>query len=179
MTGVVPKPPPMVTAWAIQLQMVAKGRPNACKSPCLMMTMSEDRPFVTTRKVSSPTQPGRGIRKIIDLYHDLPELLDKANRHVVSQRLAPAERAKVDSNDFVGMSKEDIEDERQEYVILQHEVVTVTQRDDHIGSRKRCYRALEKLNKLIPGFEQKATAAEDTNIFCAPVCHSYKLITAI
>lgn len=80
--------------------------------------MSEDSPFATIRKVSSPTQPGRGIRKVIDLYHDLPELLDKANRHAVSQRLEPAERAKADSDDFVGKTKEDIEDERQEYVTV-------------------------------------------------------------
>jgi hypothetical protein len=73
---------------------------------------------VAIRKASSPTQPGRGIRKIVDLFHDLPELLDKANRHVVSQKLGPTERAKVESQDFEGKTKEDIEDERQEYVTL-------------------------------------------------------------
>jgi len=60
---------------------------------------------------------------------------------------------------------------------IYHEDVTVTQRDEHC-SRKRCYRALEELNKLIPGFEEKANAAEDVNIYCIPVCHSHNLITA-
>jgi hypothetical protein len=71
---------------------------------------------VTIRKVISPTQPGRGIRKVIDLFHDLPELLAKADKHVVSQRLTPTEREKIDRADFVDMTEEDIEDERQEYV---------------------------------------------------------------
>jgi len=73
---------------------------------------------VTNRKVTSPTQPGRGIRKIIDLFHDLPELLDKADKHAMSQRLSPEEMAKIDSSDFVGMTDKEIEDERQEYVTL-------------------------------------------------------------
>jgi len=34
------------------------------------------------RKTSnSPTQPGWGIRKIVDLYHDLSDLLNKAKKH--------------------------------------------------------------------------------------------------
>ena len=71
---------------------------------------------VTIRKVISPTQPGRGIRKVIDLFHNLPDLLEKANKHAVSQRLTPTEREKIDHTDFVDMTEEDIEDERQEYI---------------------------------------------------------------
>ena len=55
---------------------------------------------------------------IIDLFHNLPELLDKADKHVVSQKLRPAERAKIDHSDFVGMTEEDIEEERQDYITL-------------------------------------------------------------
>jgi len=94
----------------------------------------------------------------------------------VSQKAWAAERAIADSKDFVGMTKEEIDDEHHKYVHY-HEDVTVTQRDEHC-SRKRCYRALEELNKLIPGFEEKANAAEDVNIYCIPVCHSHNLITS-
>ena len=38
-------------------------------------------------------------------------------------------------------------------------------------SRKHCYEALKLLNKLIPGFEQKANAADNINSFCSPVCY--------
>ena len=71
---------------------------------------------MTIRKVISPTQPGRGIRKVIDLYHDLPVLLDKADKHAVSQRLTLIEREENDDIDFVDMTESDIEEERQEYV---------------------------------------------------------------
>ncbi len=36
-------------------------------------------------------------------------------------------------------------------------------------SCKRCHTALRLLNKLIPGFEEKAMSAEDMSSFCAPV----------
>ena len=36
-------------------------------------------------------------------------------------------------------------------------------------SRKRCHSALKLLNTLIPGFEQKAAAADNTSYYCAPV----------
>jgi hypothetical protein len=71
---------------------------------------------VTIRKVISPTQPGRGIRKIIDLFHDLTDLLEKADKHAVSQRLSREEREKVDKIDFLGKEDDDIEEERQECV---------------------------------------------------------------
>ena len=72
---------------------------------------------MTTRKPSSPTQPGWGIRKIIDLFHDLPELLDKADKHFMSQGLEPDEMEKIDSDDFLGLTQEEIDKEHQEYVI--------------------------------------------------------------
>ena len=71
---------------------------------------------MANRKVTSPTQPGQGIRKIIDLFHDLPELLDKADKHAMSRRLSPEEMARVDKSDFIGMTDDDIAEERQEYV---------------------------------------------------------------
>ena len=68
------------------------------------------------KKPASATQPGQGIRKIIDLFHDLPELLDKADKHAMSLRLSPAEMARIDNSELAGMTQDDIEDERQEYV---------------------------------------------------------------
>ena len=73
---------------------------------------------MSDRKTCSPTQPGRGIRKIIDLYHDLPGLLEKADKHAESQILEPDELEKRDCSDFQGMTQEQIDDERQKYVIL-------------------------------------------------------------
>jgi hypothetical protein len=65
---------------------------------------------------TSPTQPGRGIRKIVDLYHDLSDLLSKAKKHsTVVNELDPAMIEEMDRIDFVGMSKDDIEEERKEY----------------------------------------------------------------
>lgn len=69
---------------------------------------------MANRKPTSATQPGRGIRKIIDLFHDLPELLDKADKYAMSQRLSPAEMAKIDKSEFEGMAEDDITEERQE-----------------------------------------------------------------
>ena len=68
------------------------------------------------RRPCSPTQPGWGIQKIIDLFHDLPELLDKAEKHAMSQRLEPDEMEGIDGSDFAGLTQEDIDEERQEYV---------------------------------------------------------------
>jgi hypothetical protein len=40
---------------------------------------------------TSPTQQGRGIRKIVDLYHDLSDLLNKAKKHsTIVNELNPA-----------------------------------------------------------------------------------------
>jgi hypothetical protein len=72
---------------------------------------------VTNRKVCSLTQPGRGIRKIVDLFHDLPELLEKANLHEEAQSLDEDELEQRDSIDFQGMTQAQIDEERQEYVI--------------------------------------------------------------
>jgi hypothetical protein len=68
----------------------------------------------TSRKGSSPTQPGRGIRKIVDLYHDLPDLVEKANKHSAS--IPQSEREEMDSIEFAGLSEEEIEDKHKEYV---------------------------------------------------------------
>jgi hypothetical protein len=68
------------------------------------------------RKGSSPTQPGWGIRKIIDLYHNLPNLVEKANRH--STNILRSEREEMDKLEFAGLSEEAIEDECNEYVCL-------------------------------------------------------------
>jgi hypothetical protein len=65
---------------------------------------------------TSPTQPGRGIRKIVDLYHDLSELLNKAKKYsAVLNELNPKVIEERDKIDFVGMSVDDIEEERKEY----------------------------------------------------------------
>jgi len=69
---------------------------------------------VANRKPTSATQPGRGIRKIIDLFNDLPKLLDKADKYALSQRLSPAEMEKLDKSDFIGLTEDDIVEERQE-----------------------------------------------------------------
>jgi hypothetical protein len=71
---------------------------------------------LTSRKGSSATQPGRGICKIIDLYHDLPDLVEKANKHL--SNIPQSEREEMDNLEFAGLSKEAIEDELQEYVCL-------------------------------------------------------------
>lgn len=73
---------------------------------------------MTNRKACSLTQPGRGIRKIIDLYHDIPELLDKADKHAEIELLEPDELERRDDSDFRGMTQAQIDDERQEYVIF-------------------------------------------------------------
>ena len=68
------------------------------------------------RKGSSPTQPGWGIRKIIDLYHDLPDLVEKANKHLPN--IPQSEMEEMDKIEFAGLSEESIEEERKEYVCL-------------------------------------------------------------
>jgi|SRR5450756_825353 hypothetical protein len=65
---------------------------------------------------TSPTQPGRGIRKIVDLYHDLSDLLNKAKKHsTIVNELNPAMIEEMDRIDFVGMSEDEIEEEQKEY----------------------------------------------------------------
>lgn len=74
---------------------------------------------------SSPTQPGRGIRKIVDLYHDLTDLLYKARLHAAIDALranpSPENRKKIEDmerRNFAGMAEEEIEEEWKEYVLL-------------------------------------------------------------
>ena len=74
---------------------------------------------VTNRKAYSATQPGWGIRKIIDLFHDLPNLLYKANKHAEIEDLEPDELEERNRSDFLGMTQYQIDDERKEYVIHQ------------------------------------------------------------
>ena len=63
----------------------------------------------------SKTQQGRGIRKIVDLYHDLTELLDKAKKHSTGlNELNPEVIEERDKIDFIGMSEDEIEEERKE-----------------------------------------------------------------
>lgn len=70
------------------------------------------------RKGCSLTQPGWGIRKIIDLYHDLPDLVDKAKKYAAICMLDPREIEEIDSIDFVGLTEDQIEDERKECVTI-------------------------------------------------------------
>jgi hypothetical protein len=67
------------------------------------------------RKGSSPTQPGRGIRKIVDLFHELSDLVDRAGKYCASD-LVP-EMDLFDSQDFKGMTEEGIDEEQKEYII--------------------------------------------------------------
>jgi hypothetical protein len=66
----------------------------------------------------SLTQPGWGIWKIVNLFHDLPELLEKADRHDEAQSLEPDELEEHNSIDFKGMTQEQIDKECQEYVVI-------------------------------------------------------------
>jgi hypothetical protein len=66
---------------------------------------------------TSPTQPGRGIRKIVDLYHDLAVLFDKAKIQSRINRLRSEDIEEMEQIDFVGMSEEEIEEERKEYAL--------------------------------------------------------------
>ena len=45
----------------------------------------------------------------------------------------------------------------------------VTASVDNICSRKRCHVAIQLLNTLIPGFQEKVDNAEDLDNFLAPV----------
>lgn len=54
----------------------------------------------------------------MDLFHDLPDLLDKADKHNEAQSLEPDELERHDRSDFQGMTQEQIYEERQEYIIM-------------------------------------------------------------
>jgi len=62
------------------------------------------------------TLPGQGIWKIIDLYHDLPDLVAKADKHATmsTTTLHPEDIDDTDSNDFAGLTEEQIEEEKKE-----------------------------------------------------------------
>jgi hypothetical protein len=66
---------------------------------------------MTSRKACSPTQPGRGIRRVVDLYHDLPDLVDRAHKHALNNMV---KKEDIDKIDFVGLSEEEIAEERKE-----------------------------------------------------------------
>jgi hypothetical protein len=71
---------------------------------------------IPVNRKTSPTQPGRGIRKIVDLYHDLSDLLSKANKHsTILNELNPATIEEMDKLDFVGMTDDEIDEEKKEY----------------------------------------------------------------
>jgi hypothetical protein len=54
---------------------------------------------LTIRRLYSATQPGRGIRKIIDLYHDLPVLVDRARAYETRRSLSPEEVKELDRSE--------------------------------------------------------------------------------
>ncbi len=66
------------------------------------------------RKASSPTQPGQGIWKIVDLFHELSDLVDKARKYCASDTVP--KMGSMDSQDFDGLLEEAIEKEQKEYV---------------------------------------------------------------
>ena len=68
---------------------------------------------------TSPTQPGRGIRKIIDLYHDLTVLLSKARKASATNGIEG-----MDRSEFIGMTEEEIEEELKEYALVSSDNVT-------------------------------------------------------
>ena len=66
------------------------------------------------RKVASATQRGHGIRKVIDLYHELPDVVAKANKHTSMSELDPEEIEEALRVDFVGFTEGQIEEELKE-----------------------------------------------------------------
>jgi hypothetical protein len=60
-------------------------------------------------KAGSQTQPGRGI-----LFHDLIDLLGKADKHGAETDLDPDELEEINAIDFLGLTEEEIDDERKE-----------------------------------------------------------------
>jgi hypothetical protein len=64
---------------------------------------------------SSSTQPGQGIHKIVDLYHDLPDLVEKANKCLPN--ILWSKREEMDKTEFAGLS-EAIKDKHKEYIHL-------------------------------------------------------------
>jgi hypothetical protein len=81
------------------------------ESECILwfVTKAQHSDNSTSRKGGSLTQPEWGIRKIMDLHHDLPGLVEKANKHMPS--VMQLERDEIDKIDFAGLSDEAIEEE--------------------------------------------------------------------
>ena len=79
-----------------------------------MFCQTHDIAHFNDSKLCSQTQPGRGIRKIVDLFHDLSDLLGKADKHAAETNLDPAELEELNTIDFLGLTKEEIDDERKE-----------------------------------------------------------------
>ena len=75
---------------------------------------------------TSLTQPGRGIRKVVDLYHDLTNLLSKARKQCTLDGLSRESIDETDRNDFIGMTEEEIEEERKEYALRYVSAVTAS-----------------------------------------------------
>lgn len=113
-------------------------------------------------------QPGQEIWKIVDLYHKLTNLLNKVRRHQSIINVPSHERIEeMKQTNFVGMTKEEMEEEWKEYV-------TIFSRDWHLIvinfiSCKWCHTAMKLLDKLILNFMQKVAAADNTSIYCALV----------
>ncbi len=59
-------------------------------------------------------QPGHGIQKIVDLYHNLNDLVVKAGKHAATNTLDTMELTDIDDVELVGLSDEDIEEELKE-----------------------------------------------------------------
>ena len=79
---------------------------------CLQFTLYDN------SKSNSPTQPGRGIWKVVDLFHDLVNLVGKAEKHTAVTELDPDELEEINNIDFLGLTEEEIDDERKEWVYL-------------------------------------------------------------
>jgi len=100
----------------ILAQMSWNGQESESECILWFVTKAQHSDNSTSRKGGSPTQPGQGIRRIVDLYHDLPDLVEKASKHMPS--VMQSERDEIDKIDFAGLSNEAIEEERQEYVYV-------------------------------------------------------------
>lgn len=116
------------------------------------------------------TQPGWGIRKVVDLFHDLINLLGKADKHAAETDLDPAELEEINTIDFLGLTEEEIDDERKEWVDLMSDNLVTASVDNiaAVNSATLPFSA-QLLNTLIPGFREKVDSAENFDNFLAPV----------
>jgi hypothetical protein len=96
--------------------------------------------------------------------------VDKAGKFGASD-MAP-EMCSIDSQDFDGLTKDAIEEERKEYMFMINAcnlgmTDNVSAHGDN--SCQCCHNAMVLLNNLILNFEERAKAAKNVNGFCAPV----------